>query len=179
MNPQFPPSPRRIIGISGKQYAGKDVLADLLLQALPGFRKVPIARAIKAAYAKGQGLTVEAVETEKARHRPGLIALGDWGRAQDPDYWLKQVLDEPGNLLISDVRLKREHDLLRRAGAFLIRVEADRTIRAGRGHLVSEDDPTECDLDDIRDWDAVITNNGDVAALKAQIDTIAQNLLSS
>lgn len=155
-----------IIAIAGKQYSGKDTLARLLLAHLPAFRQVPIAQAIKMAFAQQHGLTVEEVEAHKAQYRPGLIELGNWGRTQDPDYWLKQVLNQPGKKLISDVRLKREHDLLKAHEAFLIRLEASREARAQRGQIVSEDDPTENDLDAIRDWDWVLVNNGSVADLE-------------
>lgn len=177
MTENRPPIPKtlenaRIIAISGKQYVGKDCLADLLMARLPGLRKVPLAGAIKAAYARQNGLSMEEIETHKALHRPGLIAMGDWGRAQDPDYWLKQVLDQPGRLIIPDVRLKREYDMLKAAGAYLIRLEADRAVRAGRGTIVSEADPTETQLDPITDWDAVLTNNGTVAELAAQLERL-------
>jgi phosphomevalonate kinase len=159
-----------IIGISGKQFAGKDVLTRLLLQHLPTFRQIPLALAIKQAYAQQHGLTLEQIEASKAQYRPGLITLGDWGRAQDPDYWIKQVLSQPGQKIISDVRLQREYDLLREQGAFLIRVNADRAVRAQRGQLVSEDDPTECALDSTQDWDAVLINNHTVAELATQLE---------
>ncbi len=158
-----------IIAISGKQYSGKDTLARLLLARLPVFQQIPIAQAIKMAFAQQHGLTVEEVEAHKAQYRPGLIELGNWGRAQDPDYWLKQVLSQPGKKLISDVRLKREYDLLKAHGAFLIRLEASREIRAQRGQIVSESDPTENELDAITDWDWVLVNNGSVADLEQAI----------
>lgn len=165
-----------LIGLSGKQYAGKDQVAALLLEALPGYEKIPLALAIKKAYAAQHNLTLAQIEADKAVHRPGLIALGDWGRAQDPDYWLKQVLTLPGNKIISDVRLMREHDLLRQMGATLIRVEADRDIRAHRGTLVKEDDPTECALDEIRDWDKVILNNGTMGDLRQAVAEVCRSL---
>jgi phosphomevalonate kinase len=161
-----------LIAIAGKQYSGKDALTRLLLQQFPDFQQVPIARAIKKAYAAQHGLTVEDVEQHKAQHRPGLISLGNWGRAQDPDYWLRQVLTEPGKKIISDVRLQREYNLLKAEGAFLIRMNADRAIRAQRGTLVSEDDPTESELDAITAWDALLTNNGTVADLQDQVASL-------
>lgn len=161
-----------LIGIAGKQYSGKDVLARLLLEKLPHFQQVPLAGAIKEVYASQQGLSLEEIEANKAQHRPGLIALGDWGRRQDPDYWLKRALAKPGPKIISDVRLKREYDLLKAQGAFLIRLNADRDIRAQRGQIVSEDDPTERELDSVTDWDAVLSNNGSLEALKAQVDAL-------
>jgi phosphomevalonate kinase len=168
------PSSHPIIGLSGKQFAGKDAATAYLLKRLPQFRQIPLAGAIKLAYAKQHGLTLEALEANKAKHRPGLIELGDWGRAPDPDYWLKQALVLPGPKIISDVRMRREYDVLRQAGAFLIRVTADRSVRADRGQLIKEEDPTERDLDDVAGWDAVITNNSSLKALHRQLDDLLE-----
>lgn len=159
-----------LIAISGKQYSGKDLLTDLLIKRLPGFKKIPLALAIKEEFANRHGLTLAEIEAHKAQYRPGLIALGNWGRAQDPDYWLKQVLSQPGKKIISDLRLKREYDLLKAEGAFLIRLEADRAIRAKRGDIVSEDDPTEWELDKIAEWDLRLENNDSPDELIAQIE---------
>jgi phosphomevalonate kinase len=161
-----------LIGISGKQYAGKDFLTDLLLKHLPGFTKVPLALAIKRAYAEQHNLTLEEIERHKAQHRPGLIALGDWGRKQSPDYWLKQALAYPGKKIISDVRLKHEYDFLHEHGAFLIRLDADRAVRAQRGTIVNEHDPTETQLDDVQDWDAILTNNGSPKDLQRHLEQL-------
>lgn len=166
------PSDSQLIAISGKQYAGKDLLTSLLLKHLPDFQKVPLAGAIKQAYAKQHQISLEVLEANKAMHRPGLIALGNWGREQDPDYWLKQVLIQPGKKIISDLRLKREYDLLKAEGAYLIRLEASREVRAERGTIVSEADPTETDLDSITEWDAVLENNADIAQLQHQINDL-------
>mgnify|MGYP003311019439 CR=1 FL=1 len=45
-------------------------------------------------YGKEKGLTYEEIEANKAQYRADLIALGNWGRAQDPDYWLKKILEQ-------------------------------------------------------------------------------------
>ncbi len=161
-----------LIGISGKQFSGKDQLTTLLLKALPSFKQVPLALAIKQAYAKQHHVSLEEIEANKAQYRPGLIDLGDRGRSEDPDYWLKQVLDIPGPKIISDVRLWREYDLLKNHGAFLIRVEASRSIRAQRGALVSEDDPTECELDALEGWDAVLRNEGTLDDLSKKLQAL-------
>ncbi len=162
-----------IIGLSGKQFAGKDVLTHWLLAQLPPvngqpWQQQPIAGAIKVLYGQQHGLTLAQIEANKPTHRPHLIALGNWGRSQHKDYWLQQALSGPHPKIISDVRLQREADLLRAKNAFLIRVDADRDIRASRGQLVNEADPTECDLDDYPHWDAVIINHGSQTQLYQQ-----------
>jgi phosphomevalonate kinase len=164
----------RLIGLSGKQFAGKDQVCQILLEKLvtgqlPVYRQLPLALAIKERYAAEHQLTLEALEANKAFHRPGLITLGDWGRAQDPDYWLKQVVNEQGHLIISDVRLVREFELLKSLGAHMIRVNADRAVRETRGTLVNETDPTECQLDDVTGWDAVLDNNETLLILREKV----------
>lgn len=145
------------------------------MERLPEFRKVPLAFAIKETFAQQHDLTLKEIEENKARYRPGLIELGNRGRAQDPDYWLKQVLSQPGKKIISDMRLKREYDLLKAEGAFLIRLEAERDVREKRGKIVSEDDPTERELDDVTDWDLILRNNGPVDVLAEQLDAILKH----
>ncbi|MBY0450899.1 MAG: hypothetical protein K2X01_09780 [Cyanobacteria bacterium] len=176
MHPTETPHPSplpRIIAISGKQFSGKDVLADLLCQMFPGYQKKPIASAIKRRYAAAHDLSLEALETNKATHRPGLIAMGDWGRAQDPNYWLTALLEDAVPSIVSDMRLRHEYHFFRKRGAFCIRLNAERSVRETRGFLVSENDPTECDLDDIRDsdWDCVLENNGS----RADFDRLTQD----
>jgi phosphomevalonate kinase len=164
----------RIIAISGKQYAGKDVLTRFLLEALPDAQQVAIAQEIKRLYAEQHGLSLAEIEADKARHRPGLIALGDWGRSQDQDYWLIQALNRPLDegksiRILSDLRLKREDDYLKALGAFRIRLEASRSVRALRGQLVSEADPTECDLDAVTDWQACLHNDTSLSVLETLV----------
>lgn len=170
-------SPPHIIGISGKQYAGKDVLTRLLLKALPTFQQVPLALGIKQAYAKQHNLTLEEIEAHKAHHRNGLIEQGNWGRDQDPDYWITATLHTTGHKIISDVRLQREYNRLVKEGAFLIRINADRDIRKTRGTLTNETDPTECELDSITKWHATLENNHTEAKLSEQVNqTLLPNI---
>lgn len=168
-----------LIAISGKQFAGKDRFADLLLQELPDFRKVPLARAIKVEFANLYGLTPDEIEENKATYRSGLIALGQRRRQQNPDYWIQQVLNVPGRKIVPDIRMRREYEFFKaQPHAFLLRIEADREIRAQRGQLVQESDPTECELDEVKDWDAVVINNGSVDELRQQAREIARSILS-
>lgn len=165
-----------LVIISGKQYSGKDALADLLLEALPGFIKMPLARAIKQEFSALYGLTPQEVEADKATYRSALISLGQRRRLQNPDYWIEQVTRIPGAKIVSDVRLKRELEYFKFHGAFCIRVEADRAIRETRGTLVKEDDPTECELDNTTGWDAAITNNGSLEDLRQKARELAAQI---
>ncbi len=94
-------------------------------------------------------MTYEEIEKNKPIYRPDLIELGNWGRAQDPDYWLKKIISQEGNIIVTDVRVQHEYDIFKAAGAVAIRVEASRETRAARGELVGEEDITEVGLDHI------------------------------
>ena len=149
----------KIIILSGKQFSGKDTVAKILLEQLPSFRRIALGDAIKLEYSKITGLTIDEIEKNKSQYRPDLIALGDKGRATHPDYWLNNVIEQEGDIIVPDVRVPRELELFRTKNAFSIRVEASQEARAKRGLLVKEDDMTETVLDSVEDWNYIIQND--------------------
>lgn len=149
-----------IIVFSGKQFSGKDTVAKILLEQFKTFKRIGIADAIKMQYSQKTGLTIEEIEKNKPVYRQDLINLGDWGRAQSPDYWLNSILAYDGNTIVTDLRVEHELNLFRKHGAFAIRVEATEEARAKRGVLAAKNDNTETALDNIKDWDYIIHNNG-------------------
>lgn len=151
---------KKIIVFSGKQFSGKDTVAKILLERFPSFKRIGIADAIKMQYAKEKGLTLEEIEKNKSIYRQDLINLGDWGRAQSPDYWLNSIIAYDGDTIVTDLRVEHELTLFRSHGAFAIRVEASEEARSKRGILASKNDATETGLDNITDWDYVIQNEG-------------------
>ena len=166
----------RIIIFSGKQYSGKDTAAKILLEAMPDFRRCAMGDIIKLTYGAQNGLTYDELEQNKAIYRQGLIDLGNWGRSQSPDYWLNKIVEQEGNIVVTDVRVPHEYEVFRRAGAIAIRVEATRETRASRGQLVGETDITEVGLDNVTDWDYVIDNNSDYENLKKQVQKIVEEI---
>ena len=166
-----------IIIFSGKQYSGKDTAAKILMEAMPDFKRCAMGDIIKLEYGKIHNLTYEEIEANKPKYRQGLIDLGNFGRGQSPDYWLNKIIAEEGNKVVTDVRIKHEYEVFKKAGAITIRVEADRDIRESRGgKLIGEDDVTEVDLDNIQDWDFVIDNNKDYETLKTNMLKIAAQI---
>lgn len=166
----------RIIIFSGKQYSGKDTAAKILLEAMPDFRRCAMGDIIKLTYGAKNGLTYDEIEQNKAIYRQGLIDLGNWGRSQSPDYWLNKIVEQEGNIVVTDVRVPHEYEVFRRAGAIAIRVEATRETRASRGQLVGETDITEVGLDNVTDWDYIIDNNSDYENLKKQVLKIVEEI---
>ena len=100
----------KIITFSGKQYSGKDTAAKILMQAMPDFRRCAMGDIIKIEYGRINNLTYEEIENNKSKYRQGLIDLGNWGRQQSPDYWLQKIIEQEGNIVVTDVRIKHEYN---------------------------------------------------------------------
>ena len=167
----------KIIIFSGKQYSGKDTAAKILLNEMKDFRRCAMGDIIKIEYGKMHNLTYDEIENNKTQYRQGLIDLGNWGRSQSPDYWLQKIISQEGKIVVTDVRIKHEYEVFKKAGATSIRVEANRDIREARGgKLVGEDDVTEVDLDNIQDWDFLLDNNKDYETLKRNVLKIVEKI---
>ena len=152
---------KKIICISGKQYSGKDTLAKILLNEFKDFKRIAIGDAIKIEYGKIHNLSYEEIDSNKGIYRTGLIELGNEGRKIHPDYWLNKLLEMNENLIIPDVRMLHEAEVFKKAGAFLIRVDAGYEIRSERGVITNANDPTEIELDNYKSFDYIIENNSD------------------
>lgn len=167
----------KIIIFSGKQYSGKDTMAKIMIEKMPEFRRCAIGDIIKLTYGKEKGLSYDEIEQHKAQYRPDLIKLGNWGREQHPDYWLHKILEQDGNIMVTDVRVPHEYEVFKEAGAVTIRVEASRETRLKRGGSLSgENDITETGLDHIKDWDYIIENDSDYESLKTQTEKIVNDI---
>ena len=166
----------KIIIFSGKQYSGKDTAGKIMLEAMPDYRRCAMGDIIKLTYGKEKGLTYEEIEKNKPLYRQDLINLGNWGRALDPDYWLKKIIEQEGNIIVTDVRVPHEYEVFKSAGAIAIRVEATRKTRALRGELIGENDITETGLDNIKDWDYIIDNNSDYESFKSKVMEIVKKI---
>ena len=166
----------KIIILSGKQYSGKDTVAKILLENLTNFHRIGLGDAIKLEYSEKTGLPFEEIEKNKHLYRQDLINLGNKRRSEDKDYWIKKVIAQEGNIIVPDVRVKRELEFFMAENAFKIRVDASRETRALRGKLVGENDVTEIDLDDVSDWDYVISNNSTYENLQAESIKLANRI---
>lgn len=167
---------KKIIVISGKQLSGKDTTANTLLECLPDFKRAALADAIKMELAEQKGLTFNEIDRNKFMYRSELITLGNKRRAEDQDYWIKKVFEFEGNLLVSDMRMKHEYETFQTLGATTIRVESSRDERASRGVITEENDSTETQLDDIKDWDYVIENDCDYESYIQKVKQLAETL---
>ncbi len=168
----------KIIVLSGKQYSGKDTVAKILLENLTNFKRIGLGDAIKLEYSEKTNIPFEEIEKNKHLYRQDLINLGNKRRSEDKDYWIKKVISQPGNIIVPDVRVKRELEFFKAENAFTIRVEASRETRSQRGKLVGETDVTEVDLDDVKDWNYVISNNSTYENLQAESLKLANEIKS-
>ena len=167
----------KIIIFSGKQYSGKDTAAKILMEFMPEYKRCAMGDIIKLEYGRLHGISYEEIEQNKPKYRQGLIDLGNWGRAQSPDYWLEKIISQEGKIVVTDVRIKHEYEVFKKAGAVSVRIEANRELRESRGgKLIGENDVTEVDLDNIRDWDYLIDNNSDYETLRKNILKIVEKI---
>ncbi len=169
---------KKIIVFSGKQFSGKDTVAKILLEKFKTFKRIGIADSIKMLYSSQTGLSIEEIEKNKSKYRQDLINLGDWGRTQSPDYWLNSIIAYDGNTIVTDIRVEHELNLFRSNGAFAIRVEASEEARSKRGKLASKNDATETGLDNIKDWDYVISNEGTYEELVENTEKLITKLVN-
>ena len=166
------------IGLSGKPRAGKDTVANMLEVLLPGIKRVAFGDAIKIEYDALNGTDTLHDEQQKLQHRPGIQAHGNAQRGKDPDYWVKQVINQPTPLLITDVRFQIEKDAVENAHGVLIRVEVRPEILKARmgEHYDSVNHFNEIQLDHVDDWHFVIHNNGGLEELEDQVKKIVEIL---
>lgn len=151
---------KKIIVLSGKQFCGKDTVAKILLSEFKNFKRIGLGDAIKIEFGEKNNLTFEEVETNKSNFRAELQALGNSKRKLDSNYWIKKIIDMPDDIIVPDIRVQAEYDYFNEAGAFKIRVNASSANRSKRGTLSAENDITETALDNITDWNYIISNDG-------------------
>jgi hypothetical protein len=103
-----------------------------------------------------------------------------WGteyrRAQDPDYWTKawarkisQYDPNTTHILIDDVRFINELNSIKEQGGLIVKIERP-------GFNGANNHASETALDDYRDWDAVLLNDGSLHQFYGKLETLAAEL---
>ena len=125
-------------------------------------------------------------EHREIQDRPGLTAvtvrriLQWWGteyrRAQDPDYWTKawarkisQYDPNTTHILIDDVRFINELNSIKEQGGLIVKIERP-------GFNGANNHASETALDDYRDWDAVLRNDGSLHQFYGKLETLSAEL---
>lgn len=167
-----------LIGLSGKMGAGKDTLAQYLIDNYR-YERYAFADHLKETAAFMTGLPLHFFNDRRLKEQeaPGLGAsprkilevLGtEVGRNIDPDFWVKRLMHKlaakPGGsrIIITDMRFPNEYEAIRRAGGFAVRVKRKETDEA-------EDQSTHISntaLDTFK-FDAVVNNDYDLDMLRA------------
>jgi hypothetical protein len=126
-------------------------------------------------------------EHHDIQDRPGLTAvtvrriLQWWGteyrRAQDPDYWTKawghkvSQLDLQKTLvLVDDVRFMNELNVIREFGGLIVKIERP-------GFDGANNHSSETSLDDYRQWDGLIVNDGTLEQFGRKVEALAGEIL--
>lgn len=159
--------------VSGKRYAGKDTVADLLAEHMRDagrcIVRTSFALGVKVDAAIAYGLDAERLINDSAykeQHRKILIDHGAAMRAADPDYWVKRAWEAAAAsigmqngatcqqrpvVIVSDWRFPNEADWIAlRTAIIRVRVSADNWTRAQRGWAYNEvvdTDVSEVSLD--------------------------------
>lgn len=170
-----------IIGLVGRKQAGKDTVADFLVEEL-GYTRVAFADTLRQmAYDINPVVSVDPLlyyadvidsigyEAGKATYeefRRFLQRLGTNGiRKVDPDFWInqayKRIQEIPGDVVITDVRFYNEVGTVERLGGVTARVH-----RPGVSDIPAEHE-SESELDEYR-ANYVLMNDATIEALQAQ-----------
>lgn len=130
----------KIIGISGKKYAGKDTLCNGITATLSDVRitRIGFADALKDEVCAACGVTREYMEKNKALFRPILQWWGTEFRrnVHGENYWIDRLHDRVQEaekagcqvVIITDVRFQNEYDYVAQTPrSVLLRVNSNRT----------------------------------------------------
>jgi len=174
-----------VILLSGKMGAGKSDTAKLLVIKLfeQGWRAIRMKFAaplymwhdsIKK-YCQENGIPLP-----EEKDRDLLLALGLWGREQDPQIWSKILKARIENsekhaastkrvYIVDDLRFKNEFEMFK--DCFTVRLQCPKEIRIVRAESWKDidDKPSECELDDETRFDRFIDTDynslGDVVKM--------------
>jgi hypothetical protein len=175
-----------IIGIGAKARQGKDTAAEAIVEFYTRQRdrailhliktKIPTVKQFRFAEALYEECRTIHGMTDK--DSPLLQKIGAARRAEDPDYWTKQVFDRIGDTgiaVISDVRYQNEALTIRNRGGFLVNVAR---VNFNGTPYIAEDRPSdhqsETELDNFA-WDYYIkARSGDSVLVCEQAITIIE-----
>lgn len=157
----------KYIGIAGQKQNGKDVLCQMLLQGLPGWKRRSWADALKGLVCDLFKVDLKFIEEwkENPESPPGFLMpmrkilqfLGDGVRQIQGDYWIDRMFDDGhDNLVIADTRYINELLATRAHGGLNILI-------CRPGFLNFIDHPSESLIRPIIEWYTSLNFQGEVA----------------
>jgi len=187
------------IAISGKASAGKNTIANLLVEHF-GFSEDrckivaladPMKNIIKimfpaaedkclfgASEFRSQIISPDYLDQDKnaLTYRRALVDLGKFGRQYNTNIWLKCLTENAKNCtdkllyIAADCRFINEYQHLKEAGFYMIRVKRDNCSQI--------DDVSETEQDQMPDsnFHYIIDNNGTIEELSQQVIKIVNNI---
>lgn len=178
-----------LIGLSGYARSGKDTVADYLVKNY-GFTRMAFADPIREAlyrldphitFAGMQGINLswavdksgwEVVKDESEEVRGLLQRLGtEVGRQMfGEDFWVDYAIGQSwkhDNVVFSDVRFRNEAQAIQKNWGVNWRINRAGVL-AANAHI------SETDMDNYKEFDTVLNNNGSLEELYAQIDQIME-----
>ncbi|XP_067137552.1 phosphomevalonate kinase [Centruroides vittatus] len=185
--------PKLILVFSGKRKSGKDYITNILHKRI-GEKNCALLRLsapLKEQYAKDHNLDYNRLldsSTYKENYRLNMIRWSDSIREKDPGYFCRLSIAQNGAKekavwIISDARRKTDLDFFKKTYpkvTYLVRIFASETTRRLRGWEFTkgvDDVASECDLDDVENWDYIISNNSDNEELEKCLSLIFDKLI--
>ncbi|XP_014235774.1 phosphomevalonate kinase [Trichogramma pretiosum] len=167
--------PDRILIFSGKRKSGKDFITDELFKRLGDDKSVIIKLSgpIKTHWAKVKNLDADQLFGDGKYKEIYRLEMAKWGehmRNKDYGYFCRAAIQmynasNKSIWIVSDARRKSDLKWFREychSACRTIRVSCSDETRAQRGYVFTrgiDDAETECDLDDVLDWDLEVKND--------------------
>lgn len=166
-----------IIGLGHKKQQGKSTLAKMLCNK-HGFTEFTFAAKLKSVidsvfdfdpYYKQH--KEEVCHQNGISYRDACESIGEFFRQKfGSNFWVKQLdkqVDWSKDVVISDVRHLEEVNFLREKGAMLVKIVNPRKPQNSEAKHISE-----FGLDEFKDWDEVIVNDGTYEKLEKNMDKL-------
>ncbi|XKL63987.1 hypothetical protein PGB90_006351 [Kerria lacca] len=176
-------NPKIILLFSGKRKSGKDFITDALFDRLNSNNAViiKISGPIKSYWAQCNNLHLNDLLSDslyKEKHRKQMIKWSEEQRETDYGVFCRKAVElyrgsEKSVWIVSDVRRKTDILWFKETYSIekikTIRINASKEKRKERGWIFTlgiDDQPSECDLDDVNNWDWIFNNDGDASTLE-------------
>ncbi|XP_011500720.1 PREDICTED: phosphomevalonate kinase isoform X1 [Ceratosolen solmsi marchali] len=175
-NLEFSKEVKKILIFSGKRKSGKDFITDELYKRLGGDKSVIIKLSgpIKTHWAKSKNLNTTKLFSDGEYKEQYRLEMAKWGekiRNENYGYFCRAAIEmyntNKSIWIISDARRKTDLKWFKETygeKCKIIRIECSEEIRKSRGWIFCkgiDDCETECDLDDVNNWDLKVNNDNE------------------